>query len=140
MALDLEQLKFGAEATTIAEEELGASFSEDENNQLIKSLYREYTASSDAGQRKDWLRNRLAELFACIDEQPKWIEKSSVPQWPFCNGVPMVFIQQIKVPRTPVSEVRVVPDAMLYVFGTRSEQVDGWLAKYRVVEQQPDLP
>ena len=80
MALDLEQLKFGAEATTIAEEELGASFSEDENNQLIKSLYREYTASSDAGQRKDWLRNRLAELFACIDEQPKWIEKSSVPQ------------------------------------------------------------
>ncbi len=140
MSYDLEKLKFGGDATTIAEEELAASFNEDDHNQLIELLYEEYQQAGSPKKRKEWLRNRLAELFACVEQRPNWIERSSVPTWPFRDGLPMVFIRQFEVPRTEVSESRVVPLAMLYVFGTRVEQGEGWVAEYRVVEQLSDLP
>lgn len=140
MSYDLEKLRFGADATTIAEDEFAASFNEDDDNELIELLYKEYQQAGSPMKRKEWLRDRLAELFACVDQRPDWIERSSVPTWPFLGGRPMVFIRQFEVPRTEVSETQIVPLAMLYVFGVRSEQGEGWRTEYRVVEQLSDLP
>ncbi len=47
----------------------------------------------------------------------------------------MVFIRQFEVPRTAVSKLRVVPLAMLYVFGTRVELGEGWV-ELRLTFQQ----
>ncbi len=140
MSYDLEKMRFGGQATSIAEDELAASFCEDEGDRLLEMLFDEYQQQGAPVNRKAWLRRRLEELFACVDQRPRWIESVSVPTWPFCNGRPMVFINQLEVPRTPVSESRLVPSAVLYVFGARVETEYGWELEYHVVEQLPDLP
>lgn len=140
MPYNLEKIKFGGDATGIAEDELAASFSEDTDNELIDQLYQEYQIAGSPQKRKQWLRNRLIELFACVEQRPKWIERSSVPTWPFWDGKPMTFIFQSEVPRTAVAAQRIAPLATLYVFGTRVEQEVGWSTEYRIVEQLSGLP
>jgi hypothetical protein len=140
MSYDTAKLKFGGRAISIAEKELSASFVDDDDNQLIDTLYREYQDDGMPRKLNEWLRTRLSDLFACVDDRPKWIERLSLPRWPFKNGLPMVFIRQFEVPRTDVSESRVVPLAMLYVFGTRVNVETGWETEYCVVEQLSNLP
>ena len=43
---------------------------------------------------RDWLRQRLLELFKYRDKPPKWIQS---PAWPIGDNGPLVFLGQMKV-------------------------------------------
>ena len=54
---------------------------------------------SAAGDRKkkelrDWLRQRLLELFKYRDKPPKWIQS---PNWPIGENGPLVFLGQMRI-------------------------------------------
>ncbi len=140
MTYNLDQIQFGADAISIVEDELNASFSDDVNDTFMDLLYREYLEAGSPKRRKTWLRTRLKHDFACIEYRPNWIEKHSLPVWPFFQGRPMVFIRQFEVPPTENTNAGIVPRAMLYIFGIRVDANDGWTTQYEVVEQLPGLP
>jgi hypothetical protein len=55
---------------------------------------------SAAGNRKkkelrDWLRQRLVEMFKYRDKPPKWIQS---PNWPINENGPLVFLGQMRIP------------------------------------------
>jgi hypothetical protein len=134
--MDVDELRFGGRAYGIAEDELSASFGEDSDNMLIKELYAEYVTINDR-DRDGWLRERLASLFPCVGERPRWIQQ--LPAWAFLDGRPMTFVGQMSVPDTANSRVRASPGCTLYIFGSRVSCGPGWAMTYRVIEQNPGL-
>lgn len=140
MSYDPKMIDFGGDAIVIAERELDASFNDDGGDRLHESLWAEYQQAGCPKNQKTWLRERLTQLFACVDQRPKWIESQSTPIWPFWNGRPMIFIHQFEVPQTDLTETLLSPSVMLYVFGTREVNEYGWEMKYRVIQQNHNLP
>jgi hypothetical protein len=141
MGLDLAELKFCGLANTVALEEFAGSFDDARSTALQESLYREWVAAGSAKNARDWLRPRIAALFACAGERPKWIERT--PQWPFLNGRPMMFLVQFDVPATDQTTAHLATDIVIYVFGAKvphPEITDGWTLEYKVVTQHRSLP
>ena len=142
MALDFEELQFGGIVVTIAEKEMAASITDDRDEEFVKHLYKEYIAAGKPKHKRDWIRQELKKYFLFVAKPPAWSERTTVPTWPFLQGKPMVFIEQLTVPENEVSKAAASPDVVLYVFGGRKPLPDvpgGWESVYRVVEQVRDL-
>src|SRR5262245_40653041 len=127
MALNLDELKFGGLIVTIAEDEMSASITDDPEGEFVKLLYNEYVKDGKPKNKQDWIRGTLKGYFRFVSKPPVWIEKTTVPKWPFFQGKPMVFIEQFSVPETDVSKTTLHPGAVIYVFGARKliESVPG---------------
>jgi hypothetical protein len=140
MALDLERLKFGGKVVTVAEDELSASVTDDTNDEFTTSLWNEYVKQGKPQNVRAWIRTELRKHFLFVTKPPVWIERMTIPKWPFYAGKPMIFIGQFSVPETEVSKAKVSAGTMLYVFGSRKPLGDGgWEMVYTVVEQEPSL-
>jgi hypothetical protein len=142
MAHDIEELQFGGIVVTIAEKEMAASITDDRDEEFVSFLYKEYVAAGKPKNKREWIRQELKKHFLFVTKLPAWIERSTVPTWPFFRGRPMVFIEQLTVPENDVSKTAVSPDVVLYVFGSKKPVADvpgGWESVYRVIEQVRDL-
>jgi|SRR5262249_16376374 len=137
MMNDLSEHKFAGTVYQIAEKEFAASFDEDKERMLVKQIYDDYKNSGSPRDTKNWIRSRLQSLFLCVEEKPSWVERR--PEWPFMNGKPMIFIQQIAVKENEVSGIGLAVGAILYVFGCRTTMEYGWKTEYRVIEQLEEL-
>ncbi|MFT3883269.1 MAG: hypothetical protein QM703_26900 [Gemmatales bacterium] len=130
----IEELEFMGMIETVAEKEYWASFNCEHDLVLRKKILAEYQAAGSPKSKRKWITDRLRSVFVCLQEKPKWIENKDYP-WPFHEDQPMVFIQQIKVPKNSVSETQLVPETMLYVFGAKVPVEGGnYRMKYEVVE------
>jgi hypothetical protein len=139
MARDMAEIKFRGKMMRLLEGEYGASLAGDEDGAFVRSMYARYLESGSPKEVEPWIRERLAESFLFAVSPPQWIETSSKPRWPFLNGKPMVFIGQIAIPPSQVSEQHLSSNTMLYLFGARIEVPAGWKMQYTVLEQEPDL-
>jgi hypothetical protein len=142
MGLDVEELRFCGIVASVAEDEMSASINDDEDRAFRSALYQDYVKAGKPKDKKDWITQELKKHFLCVTSPPEWIERTTIPTWPFYNGRPMVFISQISVPGNDVTKAAVSPDVVLYVFGSRNPVPDvpnGWESVYRVVEQVRDL-
>jgi hypothetical protein len=138
MALDLEELKFCGLLAEVAQEELSASMTEDPDLVFRKELYKQYVDAGKPKNKKEWVRQELRKHFVSVKESPKWIERTTIPTWPFSQGKPMVFIQQITVPESQDTKTKIRTGCVLYVFGSKKSIPDvpgGWDMEYRVIEQ-----
>lgn len=135
--MDWDEAQFVGTASKLAEEEFSASFAEDMEYSLPASLYGEYRRAGRGMPPERWLRQRLREVFVCANQPPKWVE--GTPIWPFFEGRPMVFIDQLVVPHSDAASGCLAPGVHLYVFGLRQKSPDGWRMQYRVIEQHPSL-
>ena len=68
-----------------------------------------------------------------LAEPPRWAHPSEAV-WPTANGVPMNFIGQVHLPRTPLTETKLTWDTTLYVFWLQS---DGGRDVFKIVHQDP---
>ena len=121
--MDLDRVEFGGLVLAVAEDELGASFSGDQDGKLMERLYRECQQARPKNQM-GWIRTRLRSVFVCIGKRPRWVQ--DLPEWPFHEGKPMVFIGQMKVPSNSTARQVAAPGEVLYIFGAR-HPVEGWL-------------
>ena len=138
MSAELERAQFGGTVQEIAEDELAASTSMDEDNSFVQKLYEEYLAAGKPKNKKAWIREQLKQHFACVGKKPEWVE-SLVPMWPFHDGKPMTFIGQIDVPNDAPKE-KVYPGTVVYVFGVRKQGPDGKSKMvYEVIHQHRSL-
>lgn len=139
MLYDDGELEFGGLAYRLAASEFAGSFSDDEDGAASDRLWADYVQEGRPKNQKAWLRARLAALFLYVDEPPRWIEAN--PIWPFHLGNPMIFIRQVELPNTSISNEHLDTDAVLYVFGARSPVIehDGWEMCYRVDENHKSL-
>jgi hypothetical protein len=142
MKLDADAIKFGGLIHGFVDKQFKASLMEDENGSFCDMIYRKYQAAGSPKNKKQWLADELKQYFKCATHPPRWIGKLDVPSWPFVNGTPMVFIEQVEVPDNEVAKYVSYPRAMLYIFAGRKPVDDvpnGWMSVYRVIEQFPDL-
>ncbi len=142
MAFDVEELKFHGMIHRISEEDFSASVTDDTDQEFVKMLYQQYIAAGKPKNKREWIRQELKQYFLSVTSPPVWIERATTPVWPFCEGRPMVFIDQLTVPQNEVSESVVYPGTVLYIFGGKKPVKDvagGWEMIFRVVEQVPDL-
>lgn len=129
----IERLTFGSKVIEIGEDEFGATFSGDPGKALMDMLFRLYVEAGKPRDAKNWLRTQLAQCFVCVNDRPRWIEDSS--SWPYFDGKPMVFIQQLAIKDGPVSSDKLATNVDLYIFGAKKKLADSWEMHYEVVEQ-----
>ena len=142
MALDMERIKFAGKITSIAEDEMSALVNDDEGDRFTSALWDEYVAQGKPKKLVAWLKAELQKHFLFVSKPPVWIEKLTIPRWPFHDGKPMVFIEQVSVPETELTQTKLSAGSELYVFGARQPAADGtghWGMIYTVVEQVPGL-
>jgi hypothetical protein len=139
VAYDLNQIKVCGRIRALAEEEFGGSFDDDEAaRKALDELWAQYVGDGSPGDVAHWAREKLSRLFRCLNAPPSWALGSG--RWPFIDGKPMVFLGEIPIPSTELSESSLVPNSVLYVFGGRHRTQTGGLAmQYRVVEQHAEL-
>jgi len=72
---------------------------------------KQHVLSAAEGRKKkelrDWLRQKLLELFRYRDKPPKWIQS---PNWPINENGPLVFLGQMRIPNYFHDE------AVVYIF------------------------
>jgi hypothetical protein len=135
MKIDRDAIMFEALANRIAEKELAASLSEDRDRQFIGSLYRAYREAGSPHPAEDWVRDRLRASFVSAADAPRWVERR--PIWPFLDGRPMSFVQQVEAPEFVMADGKLSSASTLYIFEASSPDPtsDGWTASFRVVQQ-----
>jgi hypothetical protein len=139
MPPDMEALRFGGKLQEIAEKEFSASFTEDADHSLRSALWQDYVNEGKPKNSAAWIRKRFESLFLSVATRPVWVEKRTIPRWPFLNGKPMVFVCQYSLPDTAIVREKFFPGLVVYVFADRLP-VDGHAElRYRVVEQDPSL-
>jgi hypothetical protein len=142
MAFDIEELKFCGMIGTVAEEEFAASLTDDREQTFAKALYEKYIAAGKPKNKKDWIKQELKTNFIYVRNPPAWIEQTTTPTWPFFEGKPMVFIDQLIVPDNEVSKATIAPGVVLYIFASKKPVTNvsgGWDMVYRIIEQVQDL-
>ena len=142
MKYDVDELKFCGLVGTVSEEDYSASITEDEQLILAKSIYARYKSEYSPKSKRAWISNVLKDYFVSVLVPPVWIERSTVPVWPFLNGKPMIFIHQYRVPDNGISSKHLFPSAVLYVFGGKyadQDMPDKYEMHYRVIEQVEGL-
>ena len=142
MPFDVDELKFCGTVERVAEEEFYASTTDDADMNFAKHLYHQYCGSGKPQECEEWIRQELKKYFLYVTRPPEWIEQSTVPTWPYYDGRPMLFIDQVTVPENDVSSSSASPGAVLYIFGSKKPVPGvegGWEMAYRVIEQLPGL-
>ena len=136
--INRDEILFGSKVVAIAAE-LSASILYDHENILVRDLYREYIEAGKPHHVLKWLRPRLEHYFKCVDERPRWVQRSE--EWPFLKGRPMTFIRQFDVPEYIMADGKIALAGTLYVFCAAGEDVGtvGWRMEYKVVCQFRDL-
>jgi len=137
--MTFEQYKFWGRAQSLAEDELRASLTDDKEGLIVKELWEAYLADGKPKNVNKWLIPRLKALFQYVSRPPEWVEDA--PTWPFFNGRPMIFIDQIGPTDGRVTEELLSADNVIYVFGVR-EKVDekgGWRMIYKVIYQNKTI-
>lgn len=129
---DRDKIRFHGKVMSIAFE-LGGSASGDAAMPFVDALYAAYQKDGSPKGVEGWLRTQLAQAFKFVSRPPLWIEKE--PTWPFLNGVPMVFIQQVDLIRNVVTETSLGYDQTVYFFGARQVVPDGFELVYKTVTQ-----
>lgn len=139
MTLPLDALKFMGALESEFEELTGAALPGNDAMPFRHKLYEEYVKGG-SDRIKPWIKNWIKKVKLWSDTPPKWIEKIQAT-WPFCDGCPMTFIKQFKVPDNEVTQTQAVPGVQLFVFCCRRlhPSGNGWTSYYLVVEQHPDL-
>jgi hypothetical protein len=135
-----ERVRFGGACNSVVEDDLRGSLkfaSETEYVRYLDTLYSEYVSDGKPKKLKQWIRQRLAPIFISADEPPRWLE--DIPNWPWLNGKPMVFLDQMTVPDNEITKSHATANTELYVFGLRVPSSGGWKMEYRVIEQRCDL-
>src|SRR5262245_57580885 len=112
VAYDLEELKFGGMIVNIAEGELSASIDDDEAGEFAHMLYEQYKAAGAPKNKREWIRHELKKHFLFVTKPPVWIERTTGVEWPFFQGKPMVFIEQLSVPENEVTKTAASPDVV----------------------------
>jgi hypothetical protein len=102
VAYDLEELKFGGMVASAVEDELSASIYDDEDRAFVREIYERYKAVGAPKNKREWIKQEIKKHFLCASKRPEWIERTTVPRWPFFQGQPMVFIDQVNVPENDV--------------------------------------
>ena len=138
MQIDPEALKFSGKAQRIAEEEFAATFGGDTGNRLMDRLWAEYVQAGKPRTVREWIRARLTSVFPAAGERPRWV--GGVPQWPWLDGKPMVFLRQFPIGTTPVEQSLSFPPFVAYVFALRvPHEAGGFEMQYRVVQDGASL-
>jgi len=130
---DKERIIFLSRMIGVVAKECNANCSNSEADGFVDYVYRHYT---DAGSPKDcnrWLKSFLKDAYLYVTQPPIWVEEE--PAWPYANNRPMIFIGQLSIPKTVVSEASLTWDTELYVFGHRVPCESGFRVEYRLVEQ-----
>ena len=139
-----EMLRFQSMAVTVALEECKANLTGPHAQATLDSLWREYKASSEPASPGSWLRIRLLALFPALAERPRWVGKTSTPQWPWFNGSPMVFVAQMPAPAGDLPSGQRMGERVLFIFCAAApplvQTAKGWTVKYEVVDQDPKFP
>ena len=77
-----------------------------------RKLWSECDGMDDEG-RKAYLRAQIPKYFRSCGEPPHWIQN---PDWPFCGGLPMVFVGQNDVDAKGLAGTFFHDDVSYYVF------------------------
>lgn len=84
---------------------------------FFRNLLQSYSGSQNDEAVVTWLNEKLAQNFVSIGDRPHWIQN---PQWPFVNGVPMIFVGQLEIKNPPRSVFH--DDTTFYVFVNKGSQ------------------
>jgi len=121
----------------LAEDEFGASFSDDNNNAFFEAFFEEYVKDGRPKKIKTWARKRLADVFKCVTNRPDWYGDD--PEWPFVDGKPCIFISQLEVENTENGRL-LGTERTLYLFAAKVIDPDGsWTLTYRVISRSHEL-
>lgn len=137
MQLDKARIRFHSKLMSAAQQ-LGGSASGDESQPFVDSLYCDWLDESlPLSSVVQWLDAKLQNVFESLDSPPEWIEEE--PDWPFIDGVPMVFVSQTSFLGTPLANARLSVGETIYLFAGRRCFDDGRVRmEYRVVSQFAD--
>jgi len=89
--MTIEEMEFGGILLSVVEDQFCASLGGSDGEDFRSTLYSEFVRCGRPKNVKKWLKERLIDQFKCISEKPRWM---NVPQWPWCDGEPMIFIAQ----------------------------------------------
>jgi hypothetical protein len=133
-----EQVGFGAALIDVAEGELGASVSDDEDDLFFNRLWQSYLDAGKPKRVKQWLREALKPFFKSLGKPPVWVEDT--PTWPFSDGLPMTFVCQLELPAFELAGGQKMSPATLYVFvgAASDEDGHGWRAVFKCIEHHAD--
>ena len=87
-----------------------------ESDQFFSDLLNQYKGPTDKGSITTWLTEQIKQHFVALRYRPRWIQGA---EWPFANGVPMIFAGQIDLTlkvREKVTPTLYHDDTSLYVF------------------------
>lgn len=134
--IDKAFLLFGAVMIEVVEHTYNASCSLQETDPYVEAMYQEFCGIENVSA-EEWLVGRLKGEFKCVEAPPVW---ATQPEWPYCDGRPMVFVTQYSLPETGVTKSSLTWDSNLYLFGARvvCEEYDGYRMDYRVISQAPE--
>lgn len=137
MKLDPNKIRFNGKLIS-ASHAVGGSIRSPDADAFASGLYEEWVLTGDPLERcPAWLRTRLQGCFQSLNEPPSWVEAE--PDWPFHNGLPMVFISQTTMGSHEPSASRLSPGETVYLFGARSPEARGFRMVYKVVSQFADI-
>ena len=117
----------------MAERQFNASCNGKEAEPFIQMLYTDFKRAGMPKNVEQWLDLRLQTEFLCVAEPPRWVEDE--PAWPFYQGMPMIFVNQMTLPKNSVTEQYLTWDAEIYLFGARVDLDRGYRVEYTVVTQ-----
>ncbi len=135
----LESGKFRGMVAKTVEKELGASIYDDEAKGFDAEILKAYIAAGKPRNKRQWLKEEIGKRFLSVTRPPEWVEPQFVPQWPFCDKKPMVFIGTMKAPNNDVSKKMLTAGISLFIFGAKKpSQHGGFEMVYKVVSQYSD--
>src|SRR5262245_3419548 len=65
-----------------------------ESEDYFRNLLSQYSGENDRAQFIAWLEKHITNNFVTLARRPEWIQN---PEWPFSNGLPMIYVGQIDI-------------------------------------------
>ncbi|RYZ67621.1 MAG: hypothetical protein EOP09_10735 [Proteobacteria bacterium] len=127
------EFNFYVDLLDVAETHYGVGFGS-EANLWVEELYLEYQNLGSQPDRCGWLKERLSKEFKSVTRSPKWMVSNYV-EWPFLEGRPMVFVEQIELSENQVTREALSWDCVVYVFGGRISEEHGYRIEFRETVQ-----
>lgn len=86
-----------------------------EAEDFFRKLLTQYAGKPNPTSITTWLEEQIPQYFAVIGERPRWIQS---PQWPFEEGNPMIFVDQIDLSPQSKKIISTIyhDDTSLYIF------------------------
>lgn len=130
---DKDAMRFQAKVMAVAKRKLNAKCEGAQAEDFLNEIYREYQEAGKPRDAEAWITDRLRGEFLYVSDPPSWVEVE--PTWPFFNGKPMVFVSQTLLPQNEVTTKHLTWDQVVYLFGARVPDPDGYMVEYRTVTQ-----